>query len=110
MTRRRVLPLILALLLAVSIAAGVGAQTAGPLAKYDKPITISWAIQTAAASKLLDKDTWENNRWSRLIKDKLNIDLTVAFSADSMHRRLRDQAECRYSFRRPARTSSRRRT
>jgi len=58
-------------------------EPADPLAKYEQPITMSWAIQTAAASKLLDGDTWDNNRWSRLIKDKLNIDLKVSFTADS---------------------------
>ncbi|MFC4810986.1 extracellular solute-binding protein [Paenibacillus sp. GCM10023250] len=56
---------------------------ANPLAPYDQPVDMSWAVQTAAASKLLDGDTWENNRWSQLIKEKLNIDLKVAFSADS---------------------------
>lgn len=55
----------------------------GPLDPYPEPITITWAIQTAAASKLLDNDTWEDNRWSRLIKERLNIDLKVAFTADS---------------------------
>lgn len=85
MKRRKVLHLVLALLLVLSITpCGLFAQTSAPLEKYKQPITISWGIQTAAASKLLDKDTWENNRWSRLIKDKLNIDLEVAFSADSM--------------------------
>ncbi|NRF95661.1 extracellular solute-binding protein [Paenibacillus frigoriresistens] len=54
-----------------------------PVGKYQKPVTMTWAVQTAAASKLLEKETWEDNRWSRLIKDKLNIDLKVAFSADS---------------------------
>ncbi|NQX66372.1 extracellular solute-binding protein [Paenibacillus alba] len=51
--------------------------------KYQKPVTMTWAVQTAAASKLLDKETWEDNRWSRLFKEKLNIDLQVAFTADS---------------------------
>ncbi|MBA2939426.1 extracellular solute-binding protein [Paenibacillus sp. CGMCC 1.16610] len=51
--------------------------------KYQKPVTMTWAVQTAAASKLLDNETWEDNRWSRLFKDKLNIDLQVAFTADS---------------------------
>ncbi|CAM4403583.1 extracellular solute-binding protein [Paenibacillus alkaliterrae] len=54
-----------------------------PVGKYQEPVTMTWAVQTAAASKLLDKDTWEDNRWSRLIKEQLNIDLKVAFSADS---------------------------
>ncbi|MEC0267266.1 MULTISPECIES: extracellular solute-binding protein [Paenibacillus] len=51
--------------------------------KYQKPLKMTWAVQTAAASKLLDNETWEDNRWSRLFKDKLNIDLQVAFTADS---------------------------
>ncbi|MCY9656602.1 extracellular solute-binding protein [Paenibacillus chondroitinus] len=51
--------------------------------KYQKPVTMTWAVQTAAASKLLNNETWEDNRWSRLFKDKLNIDLQVAFTADS---------------------------
>ncbi|MFC5452752.1 extracellular solute-binding protein [Paenibacillus aestuarii] len=57
--------------------------TIDPVGKYEKPVTMTWAVQTAAASKLLDKETWEDNRWSRLFKDKLNIDLQVAFTADS---------------------------
>ena len=68
---------------AASAAGSSAAQPADPSGKYDKPIEMSWAVQTAAASKLLDGDTWDDNRWSRLIKDKLNIDLKVAFSADS---------------------------
>ncbi|MBO7747477.1 extracellular solute-binding protein [Paenibacillus sp. MWE-103] len=63
--------------------ADAGMDPANPTAPYGKPVTMSWAVQTAAASKLLDGDTWEDNRWSQLIKDKLNIDLKVAFSADS---------------------------
>jgi len=59
------------------------AAAPGALGAYEEPITVSWSIQTAAASKLLDDDTWEDNRWSRLIKEKLNIDLEVAFTADS---------------------------
>lgn len=62
---------------------GTTAAELGPLDPYPEPVTITWAVQTAAASKLLDEDTWENNRWSRLIKEKLNIDLQVAFTADS---------------------------
>jgi putative aldouronate transport system substrate-binding protein len=58
-------------------------ENIGPDGKYQKPVTMTWAVQTAAASKLLDKETWEDNRWSRLFKDKLNIDLQVAFTADS---------------------------
>jgi putative aldouronate transport system substrate-binding protein len=95
MNHKRVPLLVLAVLLLMSMAPcafGSGQQptggavtgpAGGPLTPYPKPVTVTWSIQTAAASKLLDKDTWEDNRWSRLIKEKLNIDLVVAFSADS---------------------------
>ena len=84
---------VLGLLLAVPVLTFASGETdtgaarvtaaAGPLGAYEEPISVSWSIQTAAASKLLDDDTWEDNRWSRLIKEKLNIDLEVAFTADS---------------------------
>lgn len=68
---------------AVSDSASATAASTDPMAPYAEPVTITWAIQTAAASKLLDQDTWDNNRWSRLIKERLNIDLKVSFTADS---------------------------
>jgi putative aldouronate transport system substrate-binding protein len=96
---RKVLPLVLvASLMTIIISACESASTDSkdnaatasntsekiePLGKYQKPVTVTWAVQTAAASKLLDKETWEDNRWSRLFKDKLNIDLKIAFTADS---------------------------
>ncbi len=95
MKRFRFVAIIVAAMLASQIAVATGTQEkpgtaaaapAGkidPLGKYEQPLKVSWSIQTAAASKLLDKDTWEDNRWSRLIKEKLNIDLVVAFSADA---------------------------
>ncbi|MDR1913339.1 MAG: extracellular solute-binding protein [Clostridiales bacterium] len=54
----------------------------GPLTPYAEPITIGWGVQTSQVQQFFDGDTYENNRWSRLIKEKLNIDLEVAFSAD----------------------------
>lgn len=92
---KRVLPLVLSIPLVLSMAAcnkttptepntgNTSNEKIDPLGKYEKPVKITWAVQTAAASKLLENDTWENNRWSRLIKEKLNIDLEVSFSADS---------------------------
>jgi len=81
----RVLPLvILAIIMVFSAACSGNNNSNGSDGDSGgKPITLSWAVQTAAASKLLEDDTWENNRWSRLIKERLNIDLKVAFSADS---------------------------
>ncbi len=54
----------------------------GPLTPYEEPVSLSWAVQASAVQQFIDGDTYENNVWSRLIKDKLNIDLEVAFSAD----------------------------
>lgn len=54
----------------------------GPLTPYDEPVTISWAVQASAVQQFIDGDTYDDNVWSRLIKEKLNIDLEVAFSAD----------------------------
>lgn len=59
-----------------------GAEHPG-LTPYDEPVTISWAVQASPVQQFIDGDTYENNVWSRLIKEKLNIDLTVAFSADT---------------------------
>ncbi|QGQ97321.1 extracellular solute-binding protein [Paenibacillus psychroresistens] len=104
MKLRRVLPFVLVTLLMVFIIAacesapsqsdaGTTKESAGtssnppenmdPNGKYSKPVTLSRGVQTAAATKLLDGETLDDNRWSRLIKDKLNIDLKVSFSADS---------------------------
>ncbi len=55
----------------------------GPMTPYAEPVTISWAVQASAVQQFIDGETYENNVWSRLIKDKLNIDLEVAFSADT---------------------------
>lgn len=71
-----------------SQAAGSAASTAtgaedGPLTPYAEPVTITWAVQTSAVQQFFDGDTYDNNRWSRLIKEKLNIDLKVEFSADT---------------------------
>lgn len=64
-----------------STAEGTTAED-GPLTPYDEPVTISWAVQSSAVQQFIDGDTYDDNVWSRLIKEKLNIDLEVAFSAD----------------------------
>ena len=48
----------------------------------DDGITITWAIQTSQVQKFHDGDTYEDNRWSRKIKDELGINLEILFSAD----------------------------
>lgn len=54
----------------------------GPLTPYAEPVEITWAVQASAVQQFIDGDTYENNVWSRLIKEKLNIDLKVVLSAD----------------------------
>ena len=54
----------------------------GPLVPYTETVTLSWAVQTSQVQKFFDGDTYEDNRWSRRIKDDLNIALEVGFSAD----------------------------
>ncbi len=68
---------------AAASASDTAAAAADPFAPYPEPVTITWAFQTAAAVKLLDGETNEDNRWTRLLKDKLNIDLKLSFVADS---------------------------
>ncbi len=49
---------------------------------YDEPVTITSAIQASAVQEFRNGDTYEDNEWTRLIKDTFNIDVEVAFSAD----------------------------
>ena len=58
-------------------------EAVDPLGKYEDEITITWGIQTSAVQAFRDGDTYEDNLWSRKLKDDLNINLEVAFSADA---------------------------
>lgn len=58
------------------------AEEDGPLTPYEEPVKLTWAVQASAVQQFKDGDTYDDNVWSRLIKEKLNIDLEVAFSAD----------------------------
>ncbi|MHB8129373.1 MAG: extracellular solute-binding protein [Mobilitalea sp.] len=49
---------------------------------YDEPITITSAVQASAVQEFHDGDSYEENEWTRLIKDTFNIDVEVSFSAD----------------------------
>ncbi len=55
----------------------------GPLVPYPEPVTITWGVADSHVMQFFNGDTWDDNVWSRLIKEKLNIDLKVAFTADS---------------------------
>ncbi len=54
----------------------------GPLTPYAEPITVTWAVQASAVQQFIDGDTYDDNVWSRKIKEELNIDVEVALSAD----------------------------
>ncbi len=54
----------------------------GPLAPYAEPVTITVGMQSSAVQQFKDGDTFENNVWTRKIKDDLNIDVEIAFTAD----------------------------
>jgi putative aldouronate transport system substrate-binding protein len=84
----RTAQLILALVLCVSLLCPVfsvaeAEDTVDYLAPYDEPITITWSVPTSAVQQFFNGDTYEDNAWSRLIKERLNINIEVAFSADN---------------------------
>ncbi len=55
----------------------------GPLTPMAEPVTVSWGVAASAVQQFKDGDTYEENLWTRLIKERLNIDVEVGFSADS---------------------------
>lgn len=57
-------------------------ESDGPLVPYEEAITVTWAVQASAVQQFLDGDTYEDNVWSKKIKEELNIDLEIALSAD----------------------------
>ena len=44
---------------------------------------ITAAFQSSAVREFRGDDTWDDNVWSRLIKEELDVDVEVAFTADS---------------------------
>ncbi|GHU21090.1 lipoprotein LipO [Spirochaetia bacterium] len=79
-------------LLAIVLLAGCGGKKAdggkvieaepGPVGKYKEPLSLSWGVNASSVQKFLNNDTYENNIWSRKIKQDLNIDVTIAFTAN----------------------------
>jgi putative aldouronate transport system substrate-binding protein len=54
----------------------------GPVGKYRETLSLSWGVNSSSVQKFLNGDTYENNIWSRKIKDDLNINVTIAFTAN----------------------------
>lgn len=50
--------------------------------KYDEPVTITWGVSSSSVQQFKDGDTYEDNVWSRRIKEDLNIDLVPEWTAD----------------------------
>ena len=85
--KNRAAKLLLALVLCLSLILPAFIATAEEeneyLKPYDEPITVTWSVPTSAVQQFFNGDTYENNVWSRLIKERLNINIEVAFSADN---------------------------
>ena len=66
--------LCLALLLSVSMIAGAVAE---PLVKYEEPVTIVVGRQNNAGGQFAPGEDSENNAWTQMLKDELNIIIDV---------------------------------
>jgi|GEM_PF-844483 len=55
----------------------------GPFTPFSEKITITTCKGTSASQTFFDGDTFEDNRWLRLIEEKLNIHVDMVFTADS---------------------------
>lgn len=50
---------------------------------FTEPTTISYAVMADSAQKFGEGQSYDKNVWTDLIKEKLNIDLTIDWSADN---------------------------
>ncbi|AHV98325.1 sugar ABC transporter substrate-binding protein [Paenibacillus sabinae] len=57
------------------------AATADPLGAYKDGITVSMGRVTTSNPKLPEGDTYENNAYTRLVKDKLNVTIKDTFES-----------------------------
>jgi putative aldouronate transport system substrate-binding protein len=57
-------------------------KVSDPMAKYDQPVTMNVGRQTDTNARLPKGDTFENNAYTRTLKDKLNIVIKDAFEAN----------------------------
>jgi len=71
--------LVAAMLLGITV---YGETTSGPLVPYQEPVTITWGANIHMAQVFDPGDSYEDNIWTRTIKEHLNIDIEVAFTAD----------------------------
>ncbi len=68
-----------------SVSTASGASTASkndPIGKYGEAVTLTWGVPATSVQQFKNGDTYDNNVWSRKIKEDLNVDLKVAWTAD----------------------------
>lgn len=71
------------MMFATMISFSNAAEETDYLKPYDEPVTITWSVPSSSVQQFIDGDSYDDNVWSRLIKEKLNIDVEVAFTADN---------------------------
>ncbi len=69
---------------------GESTKNTDPLGRYEEPVTITFVKQVNSTDNdqmnalgTAYGETWEDNRWTRLYKDKLNIDVKYQWIVDS---------------------------
>lgn len=69
----------------ISSETNTGGETTenGPLTPMAEPVTVTWGVAASAVQQFADGESYESNLWTRLIKERLNVDVEVGFSADS---------------------------
>lgn len=55
---------------------------AEPFGRYKEPLEFTYARSSRADQTFADKDNYDDNVWTRLIKERFNVDLKIAWSAD----------------------------
>lgn len=58
-------------------------DTKDPMAKYDPPITVSFAIAQDDSTKFKEGESWENNVWTRGYESELGIKIKAAWVVPS---------------------------
>ncbi|WP_157993912.1 type 2 periplasmic-binding domain-containing protein [Cohnella abietis] len=59
------------------------ANEEGPWSKYEKPLKVTTALKTNTGITQLDKDTYDDNLWTRAIESTFNIKMENLWTADA---------------------------
>lgn len=66
---------------ALVLVSGVSAQAADPFGKYPSPVTINIGMKIQPTEKLPEGDSVDNNQYTRLVNDRLNVKTVVSWVA-----------------------------